>query len=441
MVTPDGSSDARPVRRGPGSTTSALSRHGLRAHAEILAAAEVVFAERGYHGATIDAIGTASGRSGAAVYQYFRSKHDVFTALVEKIGVGLVEHAGSFPVLDQPQRGARELLPWLEALASVFEENRTVLLLWFEVEAVDERQQQGNRRFSDVFAHKLEPRITGLVSTEHQRETALAILAMADRSYTLREWVGLGCTRSKVTSALAWMIPSLLYSRGDQGAAFAPEVAHPKSVTTPDGAQHPTLPAHLVRTLKTEPGPRARQTIARVLDAAAFAFARNGLAGVTLTDIARLSGLKRESLYNYWRDQADLLATLQARAEPVILAQFRSLVELTGQPSASEESFRRWAHEYFAAFGDHSAVVQCAIDGADPPNLPAFRSALIKELRKVSRHRQHSAEVDETAMVLALLSLLVHLPHHATIFEPWLTWDSLEAVLAKFLVNNFSTGG
>lgn len=50
----------------------------------ILAAAQKVFVEHGYHNAAMDEIATAAGVSKPIVYQYFPGKHDLYLALLER---------------------------------------------------------------------------------------------------------------------------------------------------------------------------------------------------------------------------------------------------------------------------------------------------------------------------------------------------------------------
>src|SRR5580692_9220744 len=49
----------------------------------LLAAAAQVFAERGFHGATLDEVAAAAGFTKGAVYSNFKNKDDLFLALIE----------------------------------------------------------------------------------------------------------------------------------------------------------------------------------------------------------------------------------------------------------------------------------------------------------------------------------------------------------------------
>lgn len=52
---------------------------------EILDAASVLFAERGYHGVSIDDLGAAVGLSGPAIYRHFTGKEDVLAQMLLRI--------------------------------------------------------------------------------------------------------------------------------------------------------------------------------------------------------------------------------------------------------------------------------------------------------------------------------------------------------------------
>lgn len=58
---------------------------------EILDAAAVMFAERGYHGVSIDDLGSAVGISGPAIYRHFGGKEDVLAQMLLRISQHLFD--------------------------------------------------------------------------------------------------------------------------------------------------------------------------------------------------------------------------------------------------------------------------------------------------------------------------------------------------------------
>jgi AcrR family transcriptional regulator len=66
------------------------ARTGTRRE-EILDAAARLFAERGYHGVSIDDIGAAVGMSGPGIYRHFAGKEDVLAQMLLRISHELLE--------------------------------------------------------------------------------------------------------------------------------------------------------------------------------------------------------------------------------------------------------------------------------------------------------------------------------------------------------------
>ena len=88
----------RPAGEGPGP----CAQRGRRTSALILEAAEAVFAELGFKGATTAAIAARAGLPKANVHYYFPSKDDLYRAVM-----------------------ARVLDPWLAAAASLRRQRRS----------------------------------------------------------------------------------------------------------------------------------------------------------------------------------------------------------------------------------------------------------------------------------------------------------------------------
>src|SRR3954451_18896271 len=62
--------------------------------AQMVAAAERLFSERGYHGVSMDEIAAASGISKPMLYDYFGSKEGLFLACMERARGQLLEAIG-----------------------------------------------------------------------------------------------------------------------------------------------------------------------------------------------------------------------------------------------------------------------------------------------------------------------------------------------------------
>ena len=77
-----------PVPKGPVRARSKQRR------AEIMSAAAALFAQRGFHGVSIDDIGAAAGLSGPGIYRHFPSKEAVLAQMLLDISERLLEEGG-----------------------------------------------------------------------------------------------------------------------------------------------------------------------------------------------------------------------------------------------------------------------------------------------------------------------------------------------------------
>jgi AcrR family transcriptional regulator len=96
--------------------------------AQMIAAAERLFAERGYHGVSMDQIAAASGISKPMLYEYFGSKERLFLACVERARGRLFEEiAGAVRGHAEPERALRAGIEAFLAFADSQRETWTVL--------------------------------------------------------------------------------------------------------------------------------------------------------------------------------------------------------------------------------------------------------------------------------------------------------------------------
>jgi AcrR family transcriptional regulator len=97
---------------------------------QILRAAYTCFAEKGYHAATMDDLGRASGLSKGSLYWHFRSKEEVFLALFDSFAA---EIYGAWDIAAASGAGALEILQReYEISVDFLLEDRMGLLAWAE---------------------------------------------------------------------------------------------------------------------------------------------------------------------------------------------------------------------------------------------------------------------------------------------------------------------
>jgi AcrR family transcriptional regulator len=114
---------SRPRRLGRAEKRAQTRRH-------LLDAAREVFGRRGFHGASLEEIAEEAGYSKGALYYNYRTKEELFLALLEERlseRVDVIRHAfaGAASTADALREAARRYIDSLEA-------NREWLLLFFE---------------------------------------------------------------------------------------------------------------------------------------------------------------------------------------------------------------------------------------------------------------------------------------------------------------------
>jgi AcrR family transcriptional regulator len=116
--------------------------------ARILRAARKVFAQRGYHGATIVEIAGEAGLSNGAVYYNFASKEDLFFALLDEWRaalIGDVERAVGHPGSARPEHSFQDEVRYV---VETLKRGREWRLLLFEFVTYAARNPEFRARFA-----------------------------------------------------------------------------------------------------------------------------------------------------------------------------------------------------------------------------------------------------------------------------------------------------
>lgn len=100
-------------------------------------------------------------------------------------------------------------------------------------------------------------------------------------------------------------------------------------------------------------GPRARKTIAKILDATRQVFLTKGYAGTTIDEVASVAGISRGSVYTYFPSKRDMLLALGAGTADDVEAVFE---RFRNQPGARRiGDFRAFVDEYWTVLDTHGA--------------------------------------------------------------------------------------
>jgi AcrR family transcriptional regulator len=103
-----------------------IKREKIRRSEDILAAAQKVMLEKGYNGATMDDIAAEAGLTKPTVYQYFKTKDELFVQLIEPLIQSLAVKLEAVRILLEEKRyhdGRKIISDVFDVYYGTFEEN------------------------------------------------------------------------------------------------------------------------------------------------------------------------------------------------------------------------------------------------------------------------------------------------------------------------------
>lgn len=101
-------------------------------------------------------------------------------------------------------------------------------------------------------------------------------------------------------------------------------------------------------------GPRARQTIARIIDATRSVFLTRGYGGTTTDEIARIADVSRASFYTYFASKREVLLAVGAQSADANAAVVDRLAAVGG----TRKGLIQWVGEYFEHLDVHGSLSQ-----------------------------------------------------------------------------------
>jgi AcrR family transcriptional regulator len=165
----------------------------------VLDAARRVFLDRGYGGATVDAIAEEAGFSKGVVYSQFGSKADMFMALLEQRITARAAQNERIAAGKSTAEAARELL--LAANRDVVSEQGWAQLL-VEFRTVAARDPVLNRRYADAHRRTV-THLTALLARLQERDgTSPAVPPQSMAEFVLAMGTGLTLERAANPAAL-----------------------------------------------------------------------------------------------------------------------------------------------------------------------------------------------------------------------------------------------
>ena len=391
------------VRRPPYGRNPVLAAAGMRARAEMIEAARELFARHGYQGTTVESIGEATGRSGAAVYQYFEGKAEIFGIFLREAGVDLCSVGDRFPVLTDDANGRRQLAEWIGELMAVIGRHHGTFLLWAQVQFNEPGLAAIGRRTLEEFQGSVLQRLA--ISGAHPPAPAMVavdMLSVVQWSYFLlvARFPELGLPR--VQRALAAALHAYLF--GPPG----PPVHWP--VTAEESNQLPSLPLGDALGLRRPVTARGVGTIHRILQATTDRYRELGYQGTSLTDVATTAGVSHGSVYTYWRDREAVFRTLAQDALAAVELRVAALPGALQTPVGLDG----WLDEWVSMLDQHGPVLFVWTHEVDSPALAELTDRMNHALDTAAdcvASASGSAAEDPGAMLVVLRAVLTDVPY------------------------------
>lgn len=170
-------------------------------------------------------------------------------------------------------------------------------------------------------------------------------------------------------------------------------------------------------------GPKAQRTREAILVAAATCFAAQGYAGTTVADVATTAGVSLGTVYQYFRDRADLVAALVNRAMQVFLERADS----NWRVGEGEEGLHRIILNFITSYTEVGALagVWEEVTHIDESLAElrrglgrAFTGRVERELRRAAAAGEIRADLDPELAARALTGMVDRYCYVTYVFDP-----------------------
>ncbi len=379
----------------------------MRARAEIIEAARELFARCGYQATTVEAIGEATGRSGAAVYQYFAGKFEIFAIFLREIGVELKALAERFPLVTDDRAGREALADWTGQMIDMHERHAGTFLSWAQVQYTEPELgslgQDNFQAYQTAVVNRL------ALSEAHPPTLAIVpvcIISVIQWTTFLNARQSEPVARAALADALAGMLHPYL---------FAPDpTPWPGDRDDPADLPLPSIPLGETLGLRRPVTQRGAGTVQRILQAAADRFRVNGYQGTSLNDVAARAGVSHGSVYTYWADREALFGTLARDAVIALERQQLLLSGLTSIDGGIDGGIDRWVEGWVSMLEPHGSVLyvwQHEVDASGLGGLTHRRDAALDGTVATLLALAPTVPGDPLPIKVALRAVLTDVPY------------------------------
>ncbi|MDT7550063.1 MAG: hypothetical protein QOE84_2457, partial [Actinomycetota bacterium] len=201
---------ARRASYGPSSPV--VGERGSRTRQLLLDAALGQFAQRGFHATVVDDIARAAGVSRATLYQYFDSREQIVTELLEECGAALMRVVRRIGPLSPTASGFDNLHWWLGEWSYVYDKYATMFVEWAHIDSPQTPLRPLIRRFVEGYTAQLSERVqqSGVTGLDAD-EVSIALVTVIERFNYYRHTQDTGLSDAAMLDTLAVCVQLLLF--------------------------------------------------------------------------------------------------------------------------------------------------------------------------------------------------------------------------------------
>jgi AcrR family transcriptional regulator len=429
---------ARRASYGPSSPV--VGERGARTRQQLLDAALEQFAAHGFHDTVVDDIARAAGVSRATLYQYFDSREQIVTELLEECGAALMRVVRRVGPLSATAAGFDNLHWWLGEWSYVYDKYATMFVEWAHIDSPQTPLRPLIRRFVEGYTAQLAARIEqSKVEGLDPEQVSIALVTVIERFNYYRHTQQTGLSDAEMLDTLAVSVQLLLFpdTPWDQLVMSHPAAAGsaPRVHTRPRRELPATAPAPGASAL-AELSSSSRASVEQLLAAGARVFATNGYSGSSVDQILTEAGLSRRTFYKYFTNRLDLLVTLSDRCADVV----RELAErfaAVGTVPHRAQFLRDWMAAFVAFHDEQGAVLRSWIE--EPVDARVQRAGergagqLLGAFQRVLAAAPGPPGTNPRAAAWVLLALVERFPHQAVGTRYEVRGEPLVEVMAAFV--------
>ena len=425
---------ARRASYGPRSP--AVGGRGARTRQRLLDAALLQFADRGFYATSIDDIARTAGVSRATLYQYFESRDEIATELLEECGSALLRVVRRLGAIGPTAEGYDNLHWWLGEWAYVYDKYATMFVQWAHIDSPNTQLRPLITRFVDGYTEALAERISeadiGGVDPDH---IAIALTTVIERVNYYLQTQDIPVSPDGAIDTLAMAVQCVLFPDTPARAFVHAHKPAPARRLVPADRRSPTATRRLAPSLPAvvdESNVAAQRSIETLLRAGAAVFARDGYRASSVDQILAESGLSRRTFYKYFGSRLDLLVVLSDAC-----AQEVSMLARTFSAATKGDGLSSWVASFVDLTDRDGGVLRIWIEEPEEPAVrhrgEASLAELLEAITAVVRRRKHPKGYNPAAAAFIVLALLERLPHQGVTSRYELGRDALVETITTFI--------